>query len=127
MINRILLAAAGSLSLVLLGGCGGAESTSVSTQNDLKAFGVGYHMFHGDKQRGPKDVDELYPYVEKVDQPGAKALKEGHYVFIYGGGLNDMTPTAEYVLAYHKDVPEKGGAVLMGAVKIKLMSASDFK
>jgi hypothetical protein len=128
MINRILLAAAGSLGLLLLYGCGGGTgSSSVSTQNDLKAIGIGYHKFHGDKKRGPKDADELYPYVEKVDQPAAKALKEGNFVFVYGVGIDDMTPTAEYVLAYHKDVPDKGGAVLMGDATVKLVSASDFK
>jgi hypothetical protein len=128
MIHRVLSAAAGSLGLVLLWGCGGgAGSSSAGAQNDLKAIGLGYHKFHGAMLRGPKDADELYPYVEKVDQPAAKALKEGNYVFIYGVGLNDMNPTSEYVLAYHKDVPEKGGAVLMGDVTIKVISASDFK
>jgi hypothetical protein len=128
MIHRILLTAAASLGLVLLSGCtGGAGSSSAGAQNDLKAFGLGYHKFHGAMKRGPKDAEELSPYVEKVDEPAAKALKEGNYVFIYGVGLNDMKPTSEYVLAYHKDVPDKGGAVLMGDVTIKLMSASEFK
>ena len=91
------------------------------------------------QKRGP--VDDLLKQkpvsIVELDSPkglsmdkflaGAKALKGGNYVFIYGVGLGEMTPSSEYVLAYPKDVPEKGGAVLMGDVTIKLMSASDFK
>ncbi len=127
MTRRILWTTAWSVGLVLLCGCGGAASSSISTQNDLKAFALGYHDFYDKNKRGPKDANELHAHVEKFDKTGAKALKEGNYVIIYNVSIPDMIPTSDYILAYHKDVPENGGAVVMGDGTIKLLSATEFK
>ena len=45
----------------------------------------------------------------------------------WGAGISDEPEAASTVLAYHKDVPEKGGEVLMQNGKARKMTAEEFK
>ena len=45
----------------------------------------------------------------------------------WGAGLSDGPDAASTVLAYQKDVPEKGGEVLMQDGTPKKMTADEFK
>lgn len=102
-------------------GCGGSKH-KLETELDLQYIGKAYHNFHLSHERGPHSADELIAYEDPAarSMPGnaatqtgvRKALRSGNYVVIWNVGL--VLP-AEHnsgkILAYHRDVPEKGGLV----------------
>jgi hypothetical protein len=63
-----------------------------------------------------KDFQSLYPIA-------LQALQKGDYIAVWGVSGKD----ASTLLAYHKDVPTKGGTVVMADGTQKNMSADEFK
>ena len=60
--------------------------------------------------------------------PAAVASIKSKEVLVYWGvGISDGPEAASTVLAYHKDVPEKGGEVLMQDGTAKKMTAEEFQ
>jgi hypothetical protein len=54
-------------------------------------------------------------------------LNDGSFVFIYGARPQDMIDGAsKTVLGYEKEVPEKGGIVLMGDAFVTRVDAAEF-
>ena len=119
---------AAGLSLTLLGcGGGGARSDAEATR-DLKAIGLAYHNFNDQSGgRAPKDAEDLKKFVEMDSKTAYPGLKDGRYIFIWNVRLLDMSPTSDYILAYEKDVPTKGGPVLYGDATVKDLTAEEFK
>jgi hypothetical protein len=102
-------------------GCGESKQ-QLETKRDLQHIVLAYHNFHSDRGRGPHDAAELSAYEDPnarslpgnaATQSGArKALQSGDYVVIWDVEL--LLPAERNsgkVLAYHRDVPEKGGVV----------------
>jgi hypothetical protein len=116
----------GCFPLALLG-CGGGSSTDPAVTQDLTKIGRGYHLFYDNFHRGPKDAEELRPYVEAESKTAIPGLKDGRYVFIWNVGLLDMDGAGDTILAYEKDVPTKGGPVLYGDTTVKNLTAEEFK
>jgi hypothetical protein len=54
------------------------------------------------------------------------AIKSKEVLIYWGAGVSDAPEAASTVLAYHKDVPEKGGEVLMQNGKLRKMTAAEF-
>jgi hypothetical protein len=95
--------------------------------NDLKQIGLAYHNHLDAAGKPPANAKALAPYFcnskKLLDYLESKTI-----VFIYGVGIRDMTAgTSNTVLAYVKDVPTKGGLVLMGDGSVRKMSADEFK
>jgi hypothetical protein len=115
----------------LLAGCGGTGSRSdPQAVNDLKVIGLGFHNFNDTFARGPKDADELKKFIEDGSKTAYPGLKDGRYVFLWNVGLRDLmkgTGVSNTVVAYEKDVPARGGPVLMGDASVRTMSAEEFK
>ena|SRR2546426_10163746 len=112
-------------------GCGlrrRGSDTARTVSNDLKQLGLAYHGFNDKYRRGPANAEELKEFVEPGD-PVYQKLAAGTYIFQYGMALRDMFElgTSETILAYEKDVPTKGGMVLMGDSSVQQMSAEEFK
>jgi hypothetical protein len=119
--------------LALSAGCsgdktGGASDPAVDKQMDadLKRIGIAYHLHFDAKRKGPATGEDLGPFLEN-DQRLLGLLKSGDIVFIYNVGILDMDGTSDTVVAYDKNVPTKGGMVLMGDAVTKRMSADEFK
>jgi hypothetical protein len=95
--------------------------------NDLKQIGIAYHNYFDSFKKGPAKAADLFDFLEK-DKRILGLLENKDIVFQYGVGVTDMTDgTSNTVLAYDKDVPTKGGLVLMGDASVKTMTAEDFK
>jgi hypothetical protein len=125
-----------SLTLLVVLGC--AKSTSQGPTrdpfadkkltNDLRQLGLAYHNYMDTMGgQGPDKPDDLSSFVEN-DQRLINPLKSGDIVLIYKVRLTDMTDGANnYVLGYAKEVPTKGGLVLLGDAKVVTMTAEEFK
>lgn len=120
MVRGLLVVTAGMLLA-----CHGCGRGSQAAANDLKEVGIMYHQYL-DKSggAGPTKAEDLQPFAADYPQ-GYQGLKDGKYVFIW----NAKRPleASKTVLGYEKDVPTKGGFVLMGDSSVKPMTADEFK
>jgi hypothetical protein len=136
----LILAIVGGVLLLVCAGCGGVgffawlkvqeAADRVVRQNDLKEIGVAYHEHLDRERRPPENAAELQKTMQRLgtDPKVTARLTDGSVVFLgYGVRPTDMTEgTFKTVLAYEKDVPEKGGNILMGDNSIEYVTAAEF-
>jgi hypothetical protein len=104
-----------------------APAADARTVNDLKQIGLAFHNYIDAVGKAPAKAEDLAPFFEN-DKRLLGLLKNEDIVFFYNVTLAQMTAgTSNTVLAYDKDVPTKGGPVLMGDGSVKKMSAAEFK
>jgi hypothetical protein len=128
--TRVILSAFAALGLCLaLTGTAHAQGAADKAKrtNDLKQIGIAYHAFNDANGKAPAKANDLLPFMEN-DKRLLGLLENKDIVFMFGVGIRDMTDgTSNTVLAYDKDVPTKGGLVLMGDASVKTLTADDFK
>jgi hypothetical protein len=105
----------------------GAAPSDARTTNDLRQIGLAYHNHVDAANKAPAKAEDLGPYLDN-NKRLLDLLKNEDVVFFYNVTPTQMTSgTSNTVLAYVKDVPDKGGLVLMGDGSVKKMSADEFK
>lgn len=113
--------------LVALVGCGGPTPKQT---NDLKQLTLAYHDYITTSLKGPKDDKEFLAWAIKSKHPAQVVIQDvqrGEWVVYYGVRLTELTKgTGNTVLAYHKDVPTKGGLVGMADGTVRTMTADEF-
>ncbi len=107
------------------------NSPAVFENNALSEIGSIYRLYSEVSKKPPKNLKDFEPYREGTPN-GIGAASRGEIVVLWGAKLNDLTEegtgdSPDEVLAYMKDVPTKGGMVLMKNRKIKSMTAEEFK
>jgi hypothetical protein len=114
-------------AFVLLVPAAAAAPTDARSANDLKQIGLAFHNHIDATNKAPSKAEDLAPYFEN-DKRLLDLLKNEDIVFFYNVTIAQMTSgTSNTVLAYFKEVPEKGGLVLMGDASVKKMSPDEFK
>jgi hypothetical protein len=115
------------LTVIVPVGCG--PSTAGPESHEEFAISQVAQIFQM-RQRAQKAPPQGFKDVEgqQAVVPAAVAsIKSGEVIVYWGVGLDDSSEGASTVLAYQKDVPEKGGEVLMQNGKAKKMTAEEFK
>lgn len=113
---------------VVLALAGGARAADV-TANDLKQIGLAYHNMNDATNKAPAKAKDLAPYFENSKKL-LDFLESGQIVFYYNVRLQKILVGAglsNTVLAHVKDVPTKGGLVLMADGSVRKMSPAEFK
>jgi hypothetical protein len=127
-VRRVILAL-GILLLGALGGCS-AKQKEIETSNDLRMIAIAIQDYSDNNHKGPSRVEDLAPYLEN-DQRLIERIRLGDIVVIWKVSFSDLMKQpggpSSCVLAYGKDVPEKGGPVVMGDGTVNRMSAEEFK
>jgi hypothetical protein len=122
------LAAGLALAAVLTTlGCGVQEAAArTKRSNQLKSIGLAYHNCNDQNKKGPANADELAKFGALPDE--VAAVKTGEIVVQWNAVIPGSFPAGagETVLAYEKDVPTKGGMVLMGDATVRTMTAQEF-
>jgi hypothetical protein len=106
-------------------GCGEkSTATGERQQVELRAIYDVYQQFTKSQRKPPSQLSDLAKKEYEVVYPAPMtALKQGKYVAVWNVSGKDSGT----VLAYEKDAPTNGGAVLMADGSIKTMSAAEFK
>ncbi len=130
--TRVMLTIIAALGLCLsLTGSAGAQLTAAERAkrtNDLKQLGLAFHNYNDTFKKGPAKAADLGPFIEN-DKRLLGLLDNKDIVFQFGVSVAEMMADglSNTVLAYDKDVPTKGGLVLMADASVKSMTAEEFK
>lgn len=101
--------------------------------NDLKQIGLMYHNYLSvSKDKAPQNADDFmkptgHSSVDADLARVAEKVKSGQYVLIYGLTMKDMLKSGSSIVAYEKDAPSQGGAVMMGDLSVRYMTATEFQ
>ncbi len=123
---------------VLLGlatGCGGGPGPGSAGGADdnvyLETFGEDYRMYTIAKKKPPRKIEDMKA-LGNIVSPAVEAARKGDIVVQWGAALPDTQEepgqtSAPEILAYGKDVPEKGGYVLHLDRTVTQMTSEEFK
>ena len=120
---------------IALDGCGGASDAPFTPEklNDVKLREVGdlYRVYQVNKKSPPNTLNDLAAFAT-VTLTAFEAIRSGEVVVRYGATLPDTeeepkTTGATEILAYLKDVPARGGPVLLLDRSTRHMTADEFK
>ena len=125
--TTLLLLLSAGLGVLLVGCSQKSEETDPESQrrkSELSEVYAIYMQFIKTNQRSPKQLSEVNKSeYEGIAPMGHQGLQKGEYVAVWGVADKD----AGTLLAYQKDVPTKGGAVLMADGTVKTMTADEWK
>ncbi len=127
------------LAMLALGavvGCGSPTPTSQGSGGSMETASLNelaeaYRVFSIAKKKPPQNIGELST-VEAFGGNGMDAVKKGEIIVLWGSKLPDLgeepakVPSPQ-VLAYWKDVPDKGGFVLLLDRTVVSMTPEEFK
>jgi hypothetical protein len=121
--------------LALATGCGEEASPTAGTTADesllLQTLGEDYRLYSIAKKQPPRKVEDM-KVLQNIVSPAVEAARQGDIVVLWGAPLPDTKEepgqsTAPEILAYGKDVPEKGGYVLHLDRTVSHMTPEEFK
>jgi hypothetical protein len=99
----------------------------LASSSDLKQFGLAYFNYLGTFNQAPGKPADLAPFLDNNKQLLGLLTRED-VIFFWNVKPTQMPDGASNtVLAYEKDVPDKGGWVLMGDGSVRKMTPNDFK
>lgn len=112
----------------VVAGCGGGSRGPAYTEAELSIEEIAriFRAFRKGKKPPPKGLKEVLGY-EQGYPDAVASLRSGDVVVNWGAGLSDARDAATRVLAYRKDVPARGGEVLMQDGSTRTMTAEEFK
>ena len=130
---RLMMALSLGLYSFSLVGCGSSqpvatpESATLSKLNDVAEL---YRVYSITNKKPPKTKAEAAK-MENAVPSGLTPINTGDIIVLWGGELTDLNeeptgPKSDKILAYEKDVPAKGGKVLLLDRNIKTMTPEEF-
>lgn len=123
-----VLLVAGTLA-VSMTGCGStspASGTGAPGELAIEEIGRILKTYQKGKNPAPKGLKDLRRF-DMIYSGAIGALRKKEVLVYWGAGISDTSDAGSTILAYHKDVPEKGGEVLMQDGTARLMTAEEFK
>ena len=122
--SRLFAALFVLVGLFLTTGCGGKEDPAVVREKvEFQEIYRVYQHFVKSQEKPPAELSDIATTQYEMLYPVTiKSLQDGKFVVVWNVNSKD----ARTVLAYDKDAPEKGGAVLMANGTMKTMTAREF-
>jgi hypothetical protein len=111
---------------VLAVGCRGRNAGATQSPQEIKLGQVHdmYRHYIKSQQKPPHQLSDLASTrYEGISPIAVAALKKGEIIVVWDVQGNDSGT----VLAYEKEVPTQGGAVMMADGTVRQMSADEFK
>jgi hypothetical protein len=111
-------------------GKGGDGSSDAARSGDVKTVGMALLDYSDSNKKGPARVEDLVEYLMN-DEKLIAQVRSGDIVAVWNVSVIDLNTkpggSPSYVIAYEKDVPTKGGFVVMGDTSVKKVSPDEFK
>lgn len=112
------------------GGSGGPVTETVAIKSRLGEVAELYRTYVTVAKKPPKSMADLRT-IENVAPSGLTPLETGEVIVFWNAELTSLGeeptgPESDKILAYEKDVPQKGGQVLMLDRRIKSMTPEQF-
>lgn len=107
------------------GGRAGGEAESIE-QLSIAQVGQILRIYQKGEKPPPKGLAELLA-LENGYPAAIRSIRDKDVLVYWGVGFSGASDAGSTVLAYQKDVPEKGGEVLMLDGAAKTMTADEFK
>jgi hypothetical protein len=110
-------------------GCGADRTAGpppASTADALKEIAKVYEYLAHERQPPPSGLKDLEEYRDPALLNSWSKLESGEIVLVWRAGYAKAGAAAKKVLAYEKEAPTKGGAVLMQDGTVKEMTAAEF-
>jgi hypothetical protein len=128
MVRRVVL---GAMLAAGVAGCGRSSGRSVGEAESLEQFSIGQvgqilRVYQKGQKPPPTGLKDLLR-LENGYPAAIASIRDKQVLLYWGAGLSNSPEASSTVLAYHKDVPEKGGEVLMQDGTAKKMTAEEFK
>jgi hypothetical protein len=113
------------------GGDGGGEALGdPRTTADLKLLSETLLTYSDALRKGPSTIEDLAPYTS-FDQRLLDRVRKGELVVIMKVSTRDLDALPGgldgYIVAYERDAPKKGGQVVTAGMKVKSVTADEFK
>jgi hypothetical protein len=126
--NAIFCAIFAAMPVVALPiGCSHSGNAPESAaQLSIGQVGQLFHRYQKGQQPPPQELKDLLP-LQRVYPAAIDSIRSKDVLVYWGAGISAEPQAASTVLAYHKDVPEKGGEVLMQDGTPKKMTAEEFR
>jgi hypothetical protein len=119
--------AAAIVAASVASGCGPSSAGPEShAQLSIAQIGQLFHRYQKGQNSPPRGLDDLQP-MQRILPAAFDSIKSRDVLVYWGVGISDAPEAASTVLAYHKDVPEKGGEVLMQDGTARKMTADEFQ
>ncbi|SIO61297.1 hypothetical protein SAMN05444166_6713 [Singulisphaera sp. GP187] len=124
----------GLVLMSLMSGCGGEGAQVAGTPDEtlnLQSFAEDYRMYSISKKQPPRKMDDM-KVLQTMASPAMAEVRNGNILVEWGAALPDtkeepgQSPAPE-ILAYGKEVPEKGGYVLHLDRTVSRVTAEEFK
>jgi hypothetical protein len=108
-------------------GCDSSTSAPESRE-ELSILQVGqlFHRYQKAQKSPPQGLKDLAS-AGKILPAAVESIRSKEVLVYWGEGISDAPEAASTVLAYQKDVPEKGGEVLMQDGTARKMTATEFQ
>jgi hypothetical protein len=131
------------ICMIIVVACMGCDQSNqqlkqLEMKHDLQAIVLTYHLFDAARGRSPLNANELLDYEDPeasylpgnadTQSSARKALQSGNYVVVWKVKLlGTAEMNAGKVLAYHRDVPEKGGHVCYQDGEAAVLTREEFE
>jgi hypothetical protein len=113
--------------LMFPAGCSGTGGVPESREQlSIGQIGQMFHFYQKGQKSPPIGPDDIIP-LQRQFPAAVESIRSKEVLVFWGVGVSDAPDAASTVLAYHKDVPEQGGEVLMQDGKARKMTADEFK
>jgi hypothetical protein len=120
-----------TLFVLLLAGCSGKDGGSRVSDLDMKSTVLAHINYYDQKRKAPTKAEDLAQLMDKSEAHVVTMMKSGDIVVQWDVSVADLMTAPggpkEYVLAYEKDAPTKGGFVATGDAGVKKVTAEEFK
>ena len=96
------------------------------TRITLLTVGLAYHHCLENAGTPPSKLQDMDRCTCEVGAPARQAIEDGRVVVFWNGAVA-VANNGTYVLGYEKDVPQRGGLVLMADGTVRSMTTSEFQ
>lgn len=129
--RRCFWIALGSALALVDGGCGGGSGRSAGQAESPEQYSIAQvgqllRLHQKGNKPPPKGVKDLMA-LERGYSAAIGSLRDKSVLLYWGTGFSETPEASRTILAFQKDVPERGGEVLMQDGTARKMTAEEFR